>query len=136
MPVHKVMRPAREISHGGIVNINSQVVVKRSEDLLEMHRPVVGVAAQAVGGTNHMSGLHAAAGQQRAGDIRPVIASCILVDCRRATGLVSATIEIWGFSNIALPLGISYSKHSYAKASQKAQEIGLSGGDEWNPMGC
>ena len=51
MPVHKVMRPDREISHSDFVNINSHVVVKRREDLLEMHRPVVGFTAQAVGGT-------------------------------------------------------------------------------------
>ena len=35
MPVHKVMRPAGEISHSGFVNVNSHVVVKRREDLLE-----------------------------------------------------------------------------------------------------
>ncbi len=45
MPVHKVMRPAREISHSGFVNVNSHVVVRRREDLLEMHRSVVGFAA-------------------------------------------------------------------------------------------
>ena len=49
MPVHKIMRPAREISRSGFVNIDSHVMVKRREDLLEMHRPVVGFAAQAVG---------------------------------------------------------------------------------------
>ena len=50
MPIHKVMRPAREIRHSGFVNIDSHVVVKRREDLLEMHRPVVGFAAQAIRG--------------------------------------------------------------------------------------
>ena len=45
MPVHEVMRPAREISHSGFVNVNSHVVVRRREDLLEMHRSVVGFAA-------------------------------------------------------------------------------------------
>ena len=47
MPVHKVMRTAREISHSDLVNVNSHVVVKRGEDFLEMHRSVVGFAAQA-----------------------------------------------------------------------------------------
>src|SRR5438552_4133849 len=60
MPVHKVMPPACKIRHSDFVNVNSHVVVKRGKDLLEMHRPVVGFAAQAVGGTNHLSGLHAA----------------------------------------------------------------------------
>ena len=46
MAVHKVMRTAREISYSDFVNVNSHVVVKRGEDLLEMHRPVVGLAAQ------------------------------------------------------------------------------------------
>src|SRR5438094_456079 len=59
MPVHEVMRPAREIGYGGLINVNPNVVVKRREDLLEMQRPVVGFAAQAVGRTNHLSGLHA-----------------------------------------------------------------------------
>ena len=47
MPVHKVMRPAREISHRDFVHVNSHVVIKRREDFLEMHRSVVGFAAQA-----------------------------------------------------------------------------------------
>ena len=49
MAVHKIMRAASEIGHGGFVHVNSHVVVEGREDFLEMDRPVVGVAAQTIG---------------------------------------------------------------------------------------
>ena len=52
-----------------------------------MHRPLGGFAAQAVGRANHLAVFHAAAGQQRARDARPMVAAAVLVDFRRATEL-------------------------------------------------
>src|SRR3989442_3124275 len=84
MPVHQVLRAACQIGQSDFVHVDAHVVVERGKDFLEMHRAVVGFTTQTVGRTNHLSGLHAATGQQSARDVGPVVASGILVDCRCA----------------------------------------------------
>jgi hypothetical protein len=43
---------------------------------------------QAFGGTNCLTGLHAATGQQRATDLRLMIATCVAIDARRSAELL------------------------------------------------
>src|SRR5262249_18582686 len=56
-------------------------------DLAEVDGALLGVFAQAVGGADGLAGAHAAAGEQGAADLRPVVAAGLLVDARRAAEL-------------------------------------------------
>ncbi len=47
--IDEIMRPAREILHGRATQIDSQVVVKRREDFLEMNRSIFRGFAQPIG---------------------------------------------------------------------------------------
>src|SRR5262249_34983055 len=53
------------------------------EDFAEVHRPFPRILAQAVGGADRLTGPHAAACQERAAYLRPVVPAGILVDARR-----------------------------------------------------
>ena len=67
-----------------LVDVDAQVVVERGEDFLEVDRAVLGLGAQAIGRADDLAGAHAAAGQQGAGDVGPVVAAGVLVDLGRA----------------------------------------------------
>ena len=50
-----------------------------------MHRAILGHLGIPVGGTDHLAGLHSAAGQDASGNLWPVIAAPVGVDPRRPT---------------------------------------------------
>ena len=83
----EILRPAVQVGERRGVGVDAQVVVERGEHLAERHRPVDRFAAQAVGRADHLPGPHAAAGQQRAVHLRPVVAARLAVDLRRAAEL-------------------------------------------------
>ena len=62
-------------------------MVQRGEHFLEGHGAILGRFTQAVRRSDHLSGPHSAAGQQRTGDARPVVAARVLVDLGRASKL-------------------------------------------------
>ena len=67
-----------------VFDVDAEVVVERGEDFAEGDGAVDGVFAQAVRRADHLAGPHAAAGQQGAADLRPVVAAGVFVDLRRA----------------------------------------------------
>ena len=74
------MRPAVEVVAGGGVRINAKRVVQRGVHLAKGDRPFTGLSAEAVGRADDLPMLESAAGEQAAGDSRPVVAAGILVD--------------------------------------------------------
>ena len=57
------------------VGVDAQRVIQRGEHFLEVDGPLLGFAADAVRGADHLAGPHSAAGQQGAADVRPVVPS-------------------------------------------------------------
>src|SRR6266550_2271217 len=84
---HQVLRPAGRIVDGGLGRVEAQVVIKGGEDFLKMNRPFLGVLAQPVGGADGLTSAHAAAGQDGATHLRPMVTAGVLVDSRRAAKL-------------------------------------------------
>src|SRR5205085_1451595 len=83
----KIVRATESIQYGRVFDIDAHAVVEGGEDLLEVNRARGRLFTEAVGGADDLSRSHAAAGQQGAGDTRPVIASAVLVDARRPSEL-------------------------------------------------
>ena len=69
------------------MRINAQIVVERGKDLLEMHRTVRGLTPKAVRSADDLPILHAAPGEQRAGNIGPVITAAFVIHARCAPKL-------------------------------------------------
>src|SRR5205807_9326456 len=66
------------------VRIESDVAIQRREHLLEAHRPPRRGAAGPIGRADDLPRPHAAAGEQRTANLRPVIAAGGVVDARRS----------------------------------------------------
>ena len=64
--------------------VDAEVAIERGDHVLEVDRAIGGAFAQPVGRADDLAGLHAAAGQECAADLRPVVAAGTIVDLRRA----------------------------------------------------
>src|SRR5438876_1006786 len=84
---NQIVRPAAQVRHSDLAYIDAKIVVKRREDLAKRHRSFVGFASESIGGADDLAGFHSTAGQQRAADARPVVASAVLVDDGSASKL-------------------------------------------------
>ena len=62
-------------------------MVERRENFAKGDRAFVGFAAETIRGADDLAGFHSAAGQHRAADARPVVASGVFVDDRSAPEL-------------------------------------------------
>ena len=80
----EVMRSAVEVVDRGGVRINAKRVVKRGVHLAKGDRPFTGLSAEAVGRADDLPMLESAAGEQAAGDSRPVVAAALAVHLGRA----------------------------------------------------
>ena len=69
-----MLRLARKVVDGGIL-IDAQMPVDRRPSIIRRERAVVRVFALGVGGTNHLTVLHAAPANQHGHRLRPVFAS-------------------------------------------------------------
>src|SRR5207302_978047 len=85
--IDEILRAACQIRDGGLAYVDAEVVVKRREDIAEQHGTFGGFAAPTVRRADGLAGPHAAAGEQSASDLRPMIAAGVLVDRRRAAKL-------------------------------------------------
>src|SRR2546426_5292587 len=85
--IDEILRATAEVGERDFAHVDAEVVIERGEDVAELDRPVRCLAAEAISRANHLPGLHAAAGQQSAGNTRPMIATGVLVDRRRAAKL-------------------------------------------------
>src|SRR5262245_30558782 len=72
------LRAAGRVGDRRRLGVETHVAVERREDVAEADRPVLRIAADAVGRADHLTGLHPAAGQDRAADRLPVVASALL----------------------------------------------------------
>src|SRR5437879_3168273 len=78
--INQVLRPSGEVCDGRLAHVDPEIVVKRGEDFAKEDWALDRFTAPAVGRADDLARLHAAAGQQRAGDFRPVVASRVFVD--------------------------------------------------------
>src|SRR5688572_439225 len=85
--VDEILRAAAEVEFADGAQVEAEVVIERGPDFLEADGPADRVLAQAVGRADDLTGPHAAAGEQGARDLRPVVAAGAAVDLRRAAEL-------------------------------------------------
>src|SRR5437016_262235 len=78
---------AGRVRNGVDAWIQAQVVIDGGENLAEGDGPVGGIFAQVIGGADGLAAAHAAAGEESAADLRPVIAAGTTVDTRCAAEL-------------------------------------------------
>ena len=64
----------------GILDIDAELVIEGGEDVLIMHRPISRFFAQAVGRADDLSHTHAAAGQEGARRLGPMVSAGGFVD--------------------------------------------------------
>ena len=82
----EVLRPAAEVELAG-VEVEARFGVERGKDFLELDRAIDGVLGVLVRRADDLAGLHAAAGEDGAVRLRPVIAAVLVVEPRRAAEL-------------------------------------------------
>src|SRR5436305_9211609 len=82
-----MLRPARRVKNVDRIGVDAEVAIYRRDDLAGRHRALAGNLAEAVGRADDLAGPHAAADHQARADRRPVIATRIVVDARRAAEL-------------------------------------------------
>lgn len=78
--VDEVVGTAGEVGDGDLIGVDAELVIECGEDLAEVDTAVGDFAAEAVGGTDDVAGFHAAAGEEGAADLRPVVAAAVFVD--------------------------------------------------------
>src|SRR5579872_234540 len=79
-------RPATDVVDHRM-RVDAEVVVDGGQHVAVVDRLVLRLRGRGVGRAEHLAGTHAAAGQQRSVDPRPVVAAGVLVDLRRAPEL-------------------------------------------------
>lgn len=78
--VDEVVWAAGEVGDGDLIGVDPELVVERGEDLAEVDAAVGDFATETVGGSDDVAGFHAAAGEEGAADLRPVVAAAVFVD--------------------------------------------------------
>ena len=69
-----------EVAVRRFVRINAETVIERGVDFLEVHGTIIRFATNSIRRTNDLTSSHAAAGQQRTGNVGPMVATAILID--------------------------------------------------------
>ena len=68
------------IGQGDPLDVDSHIMVEGRKDFLEVDRTVIRFAAETIGGTDHLAGLHSTTGEQCVTDAGPVIPAAVVVD--------------------------------------------------------
>ena len=76
----QVIRTTIQFRHGGIHDVNPQLIVKRYKDIFVIDWAIICFFAEAVCRTDNLPMSHPTAGKESARNAWPVIAACILVD--------------------------------------------------------
>src|SRR5436190_4655630 len=71
--VDEILRSAAEVELADGAEVETEVVVEGGPDFLEGDGAIDGVLAEAIGRPDDLAGPHASAGQQGAGNLRPVV---------------------------------------------------------------
>ena len=75
------------IAERGLGRIDAEVAIERGEHFGKVNGAIDDLAAEPVGGADHLPGAEATAGEEPAADLRPVVAPGVFVDQRRASEL-------------------------------------------------
>ncbi len=78
--IAEVMRPSCQIRHGPPARVESEMVKQRRENFLEMHRTILRLSRVRRRRANDLTRSHAAAREQGAADLGPVVSARLLVD--------------------------------------------------------
>ena len=68
-----------------MIDVDPQVLVESRKNFLEMDRAIDGVFPEPVRRADYLAGLHSAAGEQCARNLRPVVSAGVFVDLGSAT---------------------------------------------------
>ena len=79
-PVEEEVRAVGGVVDHRVLNVDAELVIKRGEDILVVHGPILRFLAQAVGRADDLAHAHAAAGQEGARRLGPVVSARGLVD--------------------------------------------------------
>src|SRR4051794_15607998 len=82
-----MLRAAGGVHHSRRFGVQTDAVIERGEDIAESYGAILGGLAEAVRAADHLARFEAAAGEQSATDLRPVIATGLFVDSRCAAEL-------------------------------------------------
>ena len=82
--VDEILRAAAEVEFADGAEVEAEVVIESGPNFLEGDRAVHGVFAEAIGRADHLAGPHAAAGDESAGNLGPVVAAGTGIDLGRA----------------------------------------------------
>ena len=74
------MRAVGGVVDHGVLDVDAELVIEGGEDVLIVHGPILRFFAQAVGRTDDLAHAHAAAGQEGARRLGPVVAAGGFVD--------------------------------------------------------
>src|SRR5439155_2959210 len=85
--VNQVLRAAAQVGDGDLGHVDVEVVIERGEDVAELDRAFRRLSTQTVRGADDLAGLQTAAGEQSAGDARPMVAAGVFIDGRSASEL-------------------------------------------------
>ena len=83
----QIMRTSVQIVDSDRIRINTQIVIKRREDLVKVNRTIPGLTTVTRRGANNLAGAHATTREQATHDPGPVISTRVLVDMRRTPEL-------------------------------------------------
>ena len=80
--VEQVLWAAAVVGDRHMAGVDPELTIERREDVLIVDRPILGDFAEAVGGSDHLTGRQTTAGEQTAGGLGPVIAAGVPIDPR------------------------------------------------------
>ena len=82
--VEEIVRAVGGVVDHGVLDVDAELVIEGGEDVLIVHGPILRFLAQAVGRTDDLAHAHAAAGQECARRLGPVVSAGGFVDAWRA----------------------------------------------------
>ena len=89
--IDEILGAAGEVGQGDAIGVEAQLMVERGEDFAEVDAAIHDFSAESISRADDLTGFHSATGEKGAANLRPVVASSVLVDLRRATELAQAT---------------------------------------------
>lgn len=79
------MRPSDRVHQGRGLPVDSEMTIQRGEDVLIMNRPGGHFSGVAISAADDLASVETAAGHDAHRNLRPVLASAIVADFRRAS---------------------------------------------------
>src|SRR5262245_36663371 len=82
MVIDQVLGPPGQVANSGLVCINAQLPIEGCQHFSKVNWPIDNLTPKAICMPDSLARLQAAAGQQSATDLRPMVAASVLVNDR------------------------------------------------------